>query len=36
MIEAFSAGMGSRHPLQSPVPNPGTGGFSLLSGLKSK
>jgi hypothetical protein len=26
--------MGSRHPLQSLVPNPGTKGFSLLSGLK--
>ena len=30
---AFSAGL-SRYPLQSYVPNTGTQGFSLLSGLK--
>ena len=32
--KALSAIMGSRHPLQSLVPNPGTKGFPLLSGLK--
>jgi len=32
--KALSTSMGSRHTLQSLVPNPGTKGFPLLSGLK--